>query len=91
MDEPFAAVDATTERAIVALMRELREQGRTVLVVHHDLETVADYFDWVVLLNQRLVAAGPMAETFTRENLRRTYGGRVTQLGLLSEPEEATA
>jgi manganese/zinc/iron transport system ATP- binding protein len=88
MDEPFAGVDATTERAIVTLMRELRAQGRTVIVVHHDLETVADYFDWVVLLNQRLVAAGPMAETFTRENLRHTYGGRVTQLGLLSEPRE---
>jgi manganese/zinc/iron transport system ATP- binding protein len=87
MDEPFAGVDATTERAIVNLMHELRAQGRTVVVVHHDLETVSDYFDWVVLLNQRLVAAGPMADTFTRENLRRTYGGRVTQLGLLSDEQ----
>lgn len=80
MDEPFAGVDATTERAIVALLRELRDSGRTVVAVHHDLQTVPEYFDWVVLLNLRLVAAGPVAETFTSDNLQKTYGGRLTLL-----------
>jgi manganese/zinc/iron transport system ATP- binding protein len=80
MDEPFAGVDATTERAIVALLGELRKAGKTVVVVHHDLETAPVYFDWAVLLNVRLQAAGPMAEVFTMENLQRTYGGRVAFL-----------
>ncbi|RKU38820.1 manganese ABC transporter ATP-binding protein [Candidatus Poribacteria bacterium] len=77
MDEPFQGVDATTERAIVTLLQELRANGKTVVVVHHDLQTVADYFDWVMLLNIRRIASGPVAETFTPENLRETYGGRV--------------
>ena len=77
MDEPFQGVDATTERAIVALLQELRENGKTVVVVHHDLQTVADYFDWVTLLNIRRIASGPVQDTFTPENLRETYGGRV--------------
>ena len=76
MDEPFQGVDATTERAIVALLQELRAAGRTVVAVHHDLQTVAEYFDWVTLLNVRRVASGPVAEAFTEENLRHTYGGR---------------
>ena len=80
MDEPFAGVDATTERAIVALLAELRTAGKTVVVVHHDLETAPDYFDWSVLLNVRLTAAGPIEEVFTLENLQRTYGGRMTFL-----------
>ncbi len=80
MDEPFAAVDATTERAIIDLLRNLRAQGKTCLVVHHDLHTVREYFDHVMLLNTRLVAAGPTGETFTEENLRATYGGRLTLL-----------
>ncbi len=77
MDEPFQGVDATTERAIVTLLQDLRADGRTVLVVHHDLPTVPEYFDWVLLLNVRRIAAGPVAEVFTDENLRATYGGRV--------------
>jgi manganese/zinc/iron transport system ATP- binding protein len=77
MDEPFQGVDATTERAIVRLLQELRAEGKTVVVVHHDLQTVPEYFDWVLLLNVRRVAAGPVAEVFTEENLRLTYGGRV--------------
>ena len=77
MDEPFQGVDATTERAIVTLLQELREKGKTVVVVHHDLQTVTDYFDWVMLLNIRRIASGPVDETFTPENLRATYGGRV--------------
>ncbi|NDJ84906.1 MAG: ABC transporter ATP-binding protein [Chloroflexi bacterium] len=80
MDEPFAAVDAVTERAIIGIMYELRSRGKTVLIVHHDLQTVEDYFDWVALLNVELIASGPMAATFTPENLRKTYGGRVSAL-----------
>jgi len=77
MDEPFQGVDAVTEQAVVELLRELRGRGRTVLVVHHDLTTVPDYFDDVVLLNVKKIASGPMAATFTPENLRLTYGDRV--------------
>lgn len=80
MDEPFAGVDATTERAIVALLRELRRDGKTVVVVHHDLQTVPEYFDWVTLLNVRRIASGPVAQAFTEENLRRAYGGRIAFL-----------
>jgi manganese/zinc/iron transport system ATP- binding protein len=81
MDEPFAGVDATTERAIVGLLQGLRAEGRTVVVVHHDLQTVPEYFDWVTLLNVRKVASGPVGEVFTEANLRQTYGGRVAFLG----------
>ncbi|MFG0327067.1 MAG: metal ABC transporter ATP-binding protein [Phycisphaerales bacterium JB037] len=88
MDEPFAGVDAATERAIVAVLRELKDAGKTVIVVHHDLQTVPEYFDQVILLNMRVVAAGPVAEVFNRDNLHRTYGGRLT---LLSEAAEAIA
>jgi manganese/zinc/iron transport system ATP- binding protein len=85
MDEPFAGVDATTEKAILTLLQDLRSRGRTVVAVHHDLQTVADYFDHVVLLNMRLVAAGPIATTFTPEHLQRTYGGRLTVLSQAAE------
>jgi manganese/zinc/iron transport system ATP- binding protein len=77
MDEPFQGVDATTERAIVTLLQELRAAGKTVVVVHHDLQTVPEYFDWVTLLNVRRIASGPVEHVFTGENLRLTYGGRV--------------
>jgi len=80
MDEPFAGVDALTERAIVALLQELRAQGKTVVAVHHDLNTVDDYFDDVALLNVRLIAAGPVADVFTHDNLHATYGGRIAFL-----------
>jgi manganese/zinc/iron transport system ATP- binding protein len=80
MDEPFAAVDAVTERAIVVILRELRERGKTVLVVHHDLQTVADYFDWVTLLNVEVIASGPTDAVYNPDNLRQTYGGRVSFL-----------
>jgi manganese/zinc/iron transport system ATP- binding protein len=76
MDEPFQGVDATTEKAIVELLRTLRQGGKTVIAVHHDLQTVPEYFDQVVLLNVRRIAAGPVGEVFTEENLRHTYGGR---------------
>jgi manganese/zinc/iron transport system ATP- binding protein len=78
MDEPFAAVDAVTERAIVNILRELRERGKTVIVVHHDLQTVTEYFDHVALLNVELIAAGDVQTIFTEDNLRRTYGDKAT-------------
>jgi manganese/zinc/iron transport system ATP- binding protein len=77
MDEPFQGVDATTERAIVTLLQELRQAGKTLVVVHHDLQTVPEYFDWTLLLNVRRIAAGPVEDVFTEENLRLTYGGRI--------------
>ena len=86
MDEPFAAVDAATEQAIVALLQKLNERGKTVIVVHHDLTTVEPYFDWLIMLNTRVVAMGPTAEVFTSENLQKTYGG---QLNLLTEAARA--
>ncbi len=86
MDEPFAAVDAATEKAIVQLMRQLQREGKTIIVVHHDLHTVPEYFDYLVLLNLRLVGAGPISEVFTTANLQKTYGGKLT---LLEEVGEA--
>lgn len=85
MDEPFAAVDAATEQAIVTLLQELRDSGRTCLVVHHDLATVPQYFDWLIFLNLRVVASGPTAEVFTEDNLRKTYGGKLSLLDHAAE------
>lgn len=86
MDEPFAAVDASTEQAIVQLLRRMKGDGKTAVVIHHDLHTVPEYFDYVILLNMRVVAHGPCENVFTRENLEKTYGGRLT---LLEEATEA--
>ena len=86
MDEPFAAVDAATEQAIIELLQELNKRGKTVLCVHHDLATVSRYFDWLVLLNMRIVASRPTKDTFTRENLQKAYGGK---LNLLDDVAEA--
>ncbi|AMV30803.1 High-affinity zinc uptake system ATP-binding protein ZnuC [Pirellula sp. SH-Sr6A] len=85
MDEPFAAVDAATEQSIIEVLRTLQQNRKTILVVHHDLHTVPEYFDWLILLNVRAVAWGPMDSTFTPENLRRTYGGRLTLLDEVTE------
>ncbi len=85
MDEPFAAVDAATEHAIVDILRELQARGKTAVVIHHDLQTVPQYFDYVVLLNMRVVAHGPVEKTFTSENLHKTYGGRLTLLDEVTE------
>ena len=76
MDEPFAGVDATTEDAILTVLRELQSQGSTVVVVHHDLDTVREYFDHLTLLNREIVASGPMEQTFTSELLAAAYGGK---------------
>jgi manganese/zinc/iron transport system ATP- binding protein len=88
MDEPFAGVDAATESAIVKLLQDLRAGGKTVLVVHHDLQTVQQYFDMVILLNMRLVAFGDTETVFTQEILQKTYGGRLT---VLTEVADAVA
>lgn len=84
MDEPFAAVDAATEKAIVQILQEMKQDGKTALVIHHDLQTVPEYFDYVILLNMRVIDHGLTADVFTPENLQKTYGGRLTLL------EEAT-
>lgn len=86
MDEPFAGVDAATEAAIVTILQELKDQGKTLLVVHHDLPTAKTYFDSLLLLNMRVVAFGPTEEVFTHELLQSTYGGRLT---ILSEVADA--
>lgn len=80
MDEPFAGVDAATETAIIAVLRELRDRGKTLLVVHHDLPTARQYFDMLLLLNMNVVAFGPTEQVFTSELLQKTYGGRLTIL-----------
>jgi manganese/zinc/iron transport system ATP- binding protein len=78
MDEPFAGVDAATEKAIITLLNELKKQGKTVLVVHHDLATVEQYFDSVMLINGEMIAYGPTGTTFTEQRLQEAYGGRLT-------------
>lgn len=88
MDEPFAGVDAATETAIMTLLQDLRAAGKTVLVVHHDLQTAEQYFDMLILLNMRLVAFGPTSEVFTPQLLQQTYGGRLT---ILADVAEAVA
>lgn len=85
MDEPFAGVDAATEQAILQTLHELRDAGKTVIVVHHTLQTVKTYFDHAIFLNLRVVAHGPIDEVFTEENLKKTYGGRLSVLDQASE------
>ncbi|MFB1051157.1 metal ABC transporter ATP-binding protein [Paraliobacillus sp. JSM ZJ581] len=80
MDEPFAGVDAQTEKAIIQLMKEWKDEGKTVLVVHHDLQTVADYFDHVLLLNKTPIQYGETQKVFTLDNLEKTYGGKISFL-----------
>jgi len=89
MDEPVAGVDAATESIVFSLLKELREAGKTLVVVHHDLRTVRQYFDQVVLLNMRLVASGPTGRVFTPENLRKAYGGRLAILEAAGEAVRA--
>ncbi len=85
MDEPFAGVDAATETAILEILQALTANGKTVIVVHHDLQSAAEFFDWVVLLNMRLIAVGPIEQVFTQQSLQQTYGGRLTVLSEISE------
>jgi ABC-type Mn2+/Zn2+ transport system ATPase subunit len=80
LDEPFVGVDITTEEKIVDILKQLAEAGKTLLVVHHDLSKVEDYFDHVILLNQRIIASGETFSTFTDDNINKTYGGQLTIL-----------
>lgn len=80
LDEPFVGVDATTEETIVRILKELREQGRTAVVVHHDINTLESYFDHVILLNQRIIAAGPTKQVLTPENMSIAYGPQLNIL-----------
>lgn len=88
MDEPFAGVDAATESAIFDVLQQLEQEGRSVVVVHHDLQSVAANFDNILLLNARKIADGPVAETLTHDNLQKAYGGRLRNLSdiALDEP-----
>lgn len=85
MDEPFAGVDIATEEMIVALLKEMREDGKTLVIVHHDLHTAQSYFDWLILLNTRLVASGPVDQVFTDKILSETYGGKLTTMSKISQ------
>lgn len=85
MDEPFAGVDISTEEMIIELLKEMKDQGKTLVVVHHDLHTARSYFDHLVLLNTRLVACGPIEEVFTDKILTETYGGKLTTMSKISQ------
>ncbi|MBC6426079.1 MAG: metal ABC transporter ATP-binding protein [Ekhidna sp.] len=85
LDEPFAGVDAATEKAIVEILKNLADEGKTIIVVHHNLQSVENYFDWVLLLNLRLIASGPTKKVFTPALLEETYGGKLTLLAEVSE------
>lgn len=85
MDEPFAGVDAATEAAIIELIRKMSQEGKTIIIVHHDLQSVMDYFNWIILLNMRLVASGPVKEVFTPELLQKTYGGKLNILSKVGD------
>lgn len=89
LDEPMAGVDASTEAIIIALLKKLRDAGRTVIVVHHDLTTVQSYFDWLVMLNVRIIAQGPVAQTYSADNLRAAYGRHLAMIAVPAE--EATS
>jgi manganese/zinc/iron transport system ATP- binding protein len=80
LDEPMAGVDARSQERIFRVLSDLRAEGRLVVIVHHDLRSVAEWFDAVALIDMRLVATGPVAEVLTPENLRRTYAGRLDVL-----------
>jgi manganese/zinc/iron transport system ATP- binding protein len=87
MDEPFAGVDAATENAIVELLHRMRTEGKTVMIVHHDLPTAQRYFDQILFLNLRLVAFGKTRDVFTQEVLEKTYGGRLTVMAEVAARE----
>lgn len=82
MDEPFVGVDMATEKTILDLLIQMKEEGKTIIIVHHDIQTVSNYFDYIVMLNSRLIAHGPTNEVLTEENLQATYGG---QLNIISK------
>src|SRR5690625_7012436 len=73
LDEPFVGIDATSEKTIINILKDLRDAGKTVFVVHHDLSTIEDYFDQLLLLNRKLIKKGSVDEVFKREILQKTY------------------
>ncbi len=85
MDEPFAGIDATTEQTIFELLLAMRAEGKTIIVVHHDLQSAYAYFDWMILLNTQLIASGPKEEIFVPEYLQKTYGGKIDLLARVGE------
>jgi len=80
MDEPFAGVDMATETAIFQLLQEMTAAGKTVIVVHHDIHSAMNFFDWLIMLNLHLVASGPKEIVMNEEMLRKTYGGKLNLL-----------
>lgn len=91
LDEPFAGVDAASEAAIFELLSKMKEEGKNVVVVHHDLQSASKFFEYIIMLNTRLVAAGPTEEIFTEDNLEKTYGGQLTILNSIGERLKKTA
>ena len=91
MDEPFAGVDAATEQAIIGLLREMAAAKKTIIVVHHDLQSARSYFDWMILLNMHLIAAGPTSQVFTDELVQQAYGGRLNLLSQVGDVMEKRA
>lgn len=89
LDEPFAGIDAASEDAIFRLLQEIRSEGKSILVVHHDLQSAARFFDWILLLNTRLVAVGPKEKVFSENLLNETYGGKLTVLSDLGDIMQA--
>ena len=85
LDEPFSGVDIATEKAIIKLLKVLAKEGKTVVVVHHDIHTIKEYFSWVILMNVCLIASGPIKSTFTKENLSKAYGAK---LNIIDEAQE---
>ncbi len=80
LDEPFVGIDVTTEEKIISMLKKLPLEGKTILVIHHDLSTVREYFDKIIMINQRLIAHGDIETTFTEENIGKAYGGQLTIL-----------
>ena len=90
LDEPFAGIDATSEKIIIELLKKLRDEGKSIVIVHHDLHKVTDYFDEVILLNKGLIAAGPVDQTYTTKNMEKTYGNEITQMLKIGGADFAT-
>jgi len=90
MDEPFAGVDATTETAIIKILKELKDKGKTLIIVHHDLSTAREYFDMILLLNMRVIAYGDTEDVFTVDNLQKAYGGRLSILSEIADKRAST-
>jgi len=89
LDEPFVGVDAATEQSIVSLLRQMKDEGKTIVVVHHDLHTAKSYFNWLVLIHASLLASGPIDQVFTDELLTNTYSGKLTILSQVGDQMRA--